>query len=84
MREERDPIDRAIDDTAQAMTAAPPPNLRAPVADRIASRPRRGWFVAWPATAAAAAALVLAMLLWPQSRLKPAPTTAEQPVGRTF
>ena len=80
MREEHDLIDRAIDDTAQAMTAAPPPNLRARVAEGMASR-RPAWPLAWPAVAAAAA-IVLAMLLWPESRLKPAPTTEEQIVSR--
>ena len=75
MRDERDLIDEAIDATAQAMTAWPSANLRARVAERIASPRRPAWKVALPAAAAAAVAIVLAVSLWP---------APEQPVGRTL
>jgi hypothetical protein len=86
-------LDGVIDDVARAMTAtAPAPDLRPALASRIVSRPSSTF--AWRAgiaTAAAAAVVLAAVVLWPRpvtppSRVAtvsiPAPTSSGVPEPR--
>src|SRR5262245_39291597 len=77
-------IDRAIDETARAMTAGEPSGaLRARVMERIGERPAvlRPMWGAWPA-GAAAAAIALAVLIG-RGALTPHRTTSPAPAATT-
>lgn len=72
-------LNDAIDATARALTEGPPrAALREGVARRIAQRERSSWWLVWPAGAAAVAALVATVLLWPERMDVP----VDIPVGR--
>ena len=80
---DRDPLDALIDAAARELTAGEPsPALREQVRERIA-RPGAWWQLpAWqPAVAAAAATVVAALVFWPGNEvIAPSPVSAPAPL----